>query len=213
MKTEDEIAVKIADFLLEIKAVILRPEEPFTWASGWRSPVYCDNRLLLSYPEIRNYVESQFCYKISADFPNAEAIAGVATAGIPHAAIIANQMNFPLAYVRSKKKEHGTGSLIEGRLEKRQRVVVIEDLVSTGKSSIEAITALREADVDVLGLLSIFSYNFPVAAANFSSASVKAFSLTSFPVLIQRAVARNYIKSEMLETLEEWRDNPASWGR
>ena len=206
-----DIAGQVADYLLEIKAVILRPEQPFRWASGWNSPIYCDNRLILSYPEVRNYVCAQFVDVISNHFPEAELIAGVATAGIAHAALIADKMNLPMAYVRAKPKEHGTGQLIEGKIDPGQHTIVIEDLISTGKSSLQAAEAIMEIPAVVGGMVSVFTYGFPEADLAFQNKGVKYLSLSNYEVLIQRAIIKGYVQEKDLSLLEEWRKSPSEW--
>jgi orotate phosphoribosyltransferase len=206
-----DIAGQIADFLLEIKAVILKPENPFRWASGWNSPIYCDNRILLSYPLVRDFVVDQFADVANNHFPDVDLIAGVATAGIPHGTLIADRLNKPLAYVRAKPKEHGTGKLIEGRIEPGQKVLVVEDLISTGKSSLQAVDAIREAGAEVVGMLAVFSYGFQVAADAFHEKNVKYISLSNYENLLHRAIEKGYVKEVDLHLLEEWRENPSEW--
>lgn len=205
------IAAKVADQLLEIQAIRLQPEKPFTWASGWKSPIYCDNRLSLSYPEVRNLIRDQLVKSVLHFFPETEAIAGVATAGIPQGALIADQLNLPFVYVRSKPKGHGMENMIEGKVTPGQKVVVVEDLVSTGGSSLKAAEDLKNAGFEVLGMVAIFSYGFDVAAKNFAEAGVKLVCLSHYDALLPRAVERKYISSETLESLSEWRKNPGSW--
>jgi orotate phosphoribosyltransferase len=205
------IAEQVADFLLEIKAVILRPDNPFTWASGWRSPIYCDNRLILSHPEIRSYVATNLGAMVKEFYPASETIAGVATAGIPHAAIIADRLSLPMAYVRAKPKEHGTGKLIEGYIGEGQKVVVVEDLISTGKSSLQAVNAIKEAGAIVEGLIAVFSYGFQEAHDQFVHEKVSYCCLSNYEVLLKRALEKDYIKSHDLRLLEDWRRSPAHW--
>jgi orotate phosphoribosyltransferase len=205
------IAAKVADQLLEIQAIRLQPEKPFTWASGWKSPIYCDNRLSLSYPEVRNLIRDQLVKSVLHFFPETEAIAGVATAGIPQGALIADQLNLPFVYVRSKPKGHGMENMIEGKVTPGQKVVVVEDLVSTGGSSLKAAEDLKNAGFEVLGMVAIFSYGFDVAAKNFAEAGVKLVCLSHYDALLPRAVERKYISSETLESLSEWRKDPGSW--
>ncbi len=196
---------QIASYLLQIKAVELSPEKPFTWASGILSPIYCDNRKTLSYPQIRTFIRDKFVELINDKFNNVEAIAGVATGGIPQGAIVAQEMNLPFIYVRATSKKHGQENLIEGVVTKNQRVVVIEDLISTGGSSIAAIQALRQQQTEVLGLCAIFSYGFDAAATNFSQAECPFFTLSDFDILIKIAQQTNYITSDDLEKLLKWR--------
>ena len=207
-----ETARKLAGFLLEIEAVKLRPEQPFTWASGWKSPIYCDNRLTLSYPKIRSYIKNALYEMILEAFPGVEAIAGVATAGIPQGALVADMLGVPFLYVRAKAKEHGMGNLIEGRTEPLQKVVIVEDLVSTGKSSLQAADALWEAEAEVLGMAAIFTYGFETAEKVFAIKNVPLVTLTNYEILIEEAVSQNYLLPELLDSLQAWRKNPETWG-
>ena len=202
----------IAKKLLEIKAIKLSAEAPFTWASGWKSPIYCDNRLSLSYPDVRSYIKEQLAETIRDNFPHTEAIAGVATAGIPQGALVADALNLPFIYVRSKAKGHGMENMIEGKVTAGQKVVVIEDLVSTGGSSLKAVEALRAASFEVLGMLSIFTYGFPVATENLDKAGVKLISLSNYNDLIEEALKLNYVDQDQVINLKRWRENPAEWG-
>lgn len=208
---DPSIAAEVADKLLEIQAIRLQPEKPFTWASGWKSPIYCDNRLSLSFPEVRNLIRDQLVDSVSHFFPNVEAIAGVATAGIPQGALIANELSLPFIYVRSKPKGHGMENMIEGKVVPGQKVVVVEDLVSTGGSSLKAVEDLKNAGFDVLGMVAIFTYGFNVADQNFSNAGVKLVCLSHYDALLPRAVEKKYITSETLESLAEWRKDPGNW--
>lgn len=208
---DQSIAAEVADKLLEIQAIRLQPDRPFTWASGWKSPIYCDNRLSLSYPEVRNRIKDSLVDSVTHFFQNVEVIAGVATAGIPQGALIANELGLPFVYVRSKPKGHGMENMIEGKVTPGQKVVVVEDLVSTGGSSLKAAEDLKNAGFEVLGMVAIFSYGFEVAAQNFSNAGVKLVCLSHYDALLPIAVKRNYITSEMLESLSEWRKDPGSW--
>lgn len=208
---DQSIAAEVADKLLEIQAIRLQPEKPFTWASGWKSPIYCDNRLSLSFPEVRNLIKNQLVISVSHFFQDVEAIAGVATAGIPQGALIANDLGLPFVYVRSKPKGHGMENMIEGKVTPGQKVVIVEDLVSTGGSSLKAAEDLKNAGFEVLGMVAIFSYGFEVAAQNFSNAGVKLVCLSHYDALLPIAVKRNYVTSEMLESLSEWRKDPGSW--
>ncbi|MEB2785034.1 orotate phosphoribosyltransferase [Algoriphagus persicinus] len=205
------VAAEVADKLLEIKAIRLQPEKPFTWASGWKSPIYCDNRLSLSFPKVRTMIKEQLIRSIQHYFPNVEAIAGVATAGIPQGAILANDLDLPFIYVRSKAKGHGMENMIEGKVVPGQKVVVVEDLVSTGGSSLKATQDLLDAGFEVLGMVAIFSYGFDVAAQNFEKAGVKLVCLSHYEAMLPMAVQRKYINDDMLESLSEWRKDPASW--
>ena len=206
-----EIQRKTASHLLESKAVILEPSNPFTWASGWSSPIYCDNRVTLSYPEIRNYIKEAFRSTIHKYFNAPDLIAGVATGAIAQGALVADIMHLPFVYVRPSAKEHGRQNLIEGRLQAGQRVVVVEDLISTGGSSLKAVDALRHAGADVLGMVAIFSYGFEVAAENFRKAGVELQTLTSYHVLLETAMASGDITQEQVEMLKQWREDPATW--
>jgi len=204
---------KIAKDLLSIKAVFFRPEEPFTWASGIKSPVYCDNRLTLTAPEVRNDIENGFAELIKKEYPEAEVLMGTSTAGIAHAAITAHILGMPMGYVRSSSKDHGRQNQIEGRLEPGQKVVVIEDLISTGGSVIEVVNVLREAGAEVLGIASIFTYGMQKGIERLAEANVKNISLTNFDVIAQIAADENYIKPEDVERLIKFRNNPSdeSW--
>jgi orotate phosphoribosyltransferase len=208
---ENTLRHDIAAMLLGVDAVRLRPEQPFQWASGWLSPIYCDNRLTLSYPEVRSYIKLQLTAAIKKEFPQAEGIAGVATAGIPQGVLIADQLNLPFLYVRSGAKGHGLGNQIEGRATEGSRLVVVEDLISTGKSSLSAILALREAGYQVEGVIAIFSYGFPLAAQQFDEAKVPLFTLTDYIHLIQVATTKRLITNHHLESLENWRRDPQNW--
>lgn len=204
-------ATKIAQYLLEIKAIRLKPQDPFTWASGWKSPIYCDNRLALSYPSIRTYIKEQIAETIQEHFGIAEAIAGVATAGIPQGALVADELDLPFLYVRSKPKGHGMENMIEGKVTPGQRVVVIEDLVSTGGSSLKAVEDLRAAGFEVLGMISIFTYGFEVAKANFEKAKVRLICLSDYEHMLPQAVNDSYVSEEDLTTLQQWRRDPGNW--
>lgn len=205
------IAREVAEYLLEIKAVVLKPEDPFTWASGLKSPIYCDNRKTLSYAKVRTYIKTAFADTIGEEFKNCDVIAGVATAGIPHGALVADVLNKPFIYVRDKPKAHGMGNQIEGKLDKGQRVVLIEDLISTGGSSLKAVDALREAGAEVLGLGAIFTYGFDKSVKAFEEAKCKFFTLSDYPTLLDVASKLDYIKKEEKETLLNWYQNPEQW--
>lgn len=204
-------AKAVAGKLLQVNAVKLSPENPFTWASGWKSPIYCDNRKVLSFPYIRDFIKSEMCNVIFEQFPGAELLAGVATAGIAWGAMTADQLKLPYIYVRPKPKEHGLGNQIEGYYEAGQKVVVIEDLVSTGKSSMQVVDVLKEQGLDVTGMVSIFTYGFPVATEVFAKASLRYYSLTDYPALIELAMEKGMIPENQLEVLLKWRDDPANW--
>ena len=203
---------KIAVSLLRIKDVKLQPSNPFTWASGWKSPIYCDNRKTLSFPDVRTFIRDSFADTIARSYPNAELIAGVATGAIAHGALVADKMGLPFVYVRSGAKEHGLGNQIEGYYEKGQKAVVIEDLISTGKSSLSAVKVLRDAGCDVLGMAAIFTYQFPKASNAFSEANCELETLSNYTVLIDAAVKEGYISDADIVTLSEWRKAPEKWG-
>jgi orotate phosphoribosyltransferase len=201
----------VAEKLLQVNAVKLNPEQPFTWASGWKSPIYCDNRKILSFPFTRDFIKSEMCNIIFEKFPEADLLAGVATAGIAWGAMAADQLKLPYIYVRPKPKEHGLGNQIEGFYERGQKVVVIEDLVSTGKSSLQVVDVLKEEGLEVIGMVSIFTYGFTVATEAFAKASLAYQSLTSYPVLIEMAIEKGIISASQQEVLLKWRDDPAGW--
>ena len=201
----------VAEKLLQVNAVQLNPEQPFTWASGWKSPIYCDNRRILSFPFIRDFIKSEMCNVIFEKFPEAEMLAGVATAGIAWGAMAADQLKLPYIYVRPKPKEHGMGNQIEGYYEKGQKVLVIEDLISTGKSSLQVVDVLRRAGVEVIGMVSIFTYEFLVATEAFNTASLTYHSLTNYTTLIELAVNKGIVSADQQEVLLKWRDDPAGW--
>lgn len=205
------LAKEIARDLLKIKAVYLKPEEPFTWASGIKSPIYTDNRVTLAYPETRTLIEDGFVEKIRAEFPDVEVIAGTATAGIPHGAIIADKMNLPFAYIRSKPKDHGAGNQIEGRVAPGQKMVVIEDLISTGGSVLDAIAAAKREGADVIGAAAIFTYELPKAEKNFNDAGVKLVTLSNYTELIHLAEQEGYINSEGLALLKRFKEDQENW--
>ena len=205
------LANDIARDLLKIKAVYLKPEEPFTWASGIKSPIYTDNRVTLAYPETRTLIENGFVEKIRAEFPDVEVIAGTATAGIPHGAIIADKMNLPFAYIRSKPKNHGAGNQIEGRVAPGQKMVVIEDLISTGGSVLDAIAAAKREGADVIGAAAIFTYELPKADKNFADAGVKLVTLSNYTELIHLAEQEGYINAEGLTLLKKCKDDQENW--
>lgn len=213
MINKSEIEQKVAEFLLQIKAIKLQPANPFTWASGIKSPIYCDNRITLSYPAIRTYIRQNLSALIQEEFGSVGLIAGVATAGIPQGVLVAQDLGLPFAYVRSKAKDHGTGSLIEGEVYQGQRVVVVEDLISTGKSSLQAVETLRQAGCDVAGLVAIFTYNLSVATQNFKEAKCRFATLSNYNALIDYASENSFINKDEIELLRQWRDNPDSWGK
>jgi len=201
-----EVALQTAEQLLKIKAVKLSPKEPFTWASGIKSPIYCDNRITLSYPELRTFIRMNFCRAIQTYFEGAEAISGVATGGIAQGALVAQELGLPFSYVRSGKKDHGLANQIEGEVHPEQRIVVIEDLISTGGSSLGAVNALREAGCTVLGMVAIFTYNLPVAIRGFEAAGCDLITLTDYDALTRKALADGYICADDLTVLQEFKD-------
>ena len=203
----------VAEKLLQIKAIKLSPQEPFTWASGWKSPIYCDNRKVLSFPFIREFIKSEMCNVIFEKYPEAEYLAGVATAGIAWGAMAADQLKLPYVYVRPKPKEHGLTNQIEGSIDAGKKCVVVEDLISTGKSSLEVVEVLRKTGVEVIGMVSIFNYGFSVAEAAFEQAGVPFNSLTNYPTLIELAIDKGIVTADEQETLNQWRTDPSNWGR
>lgn len=204
-------AREVAEYLLEIKAVVLNAKEPFTWASGLKSPIYCDNRKTLSYPRVRTFIKTAFADIIADEFKDCDVIAGVATAGIPHGALVADVLNKPFVYVRDKPKGHGLTNQIEGRLEAGQKVVVIEDLISTGGSSLKAVDALREAGAEVLGLGAIMTYGFGKAVTAFEQANCKFFTLSDYTTLLEVAVKNDYVKADEKDILLNWYKSPEEW--
>ncbi len=204
-------ARKIAEKLLKIKAVKLQPTLPFTWASGWKSPIYCDNRKTLSYPEVRSFIKDSFCHIIREKYPDAEVIAGVATGAIAQGALVAEELGLPFIYIRSAPKDHGLENLIEGDLKPKQKVIVVEDLISTGGSSLKAVEAIRSNGANVLGMVAIFTYEFPEAIAAFKEKKVTLNVLSSYQNVLEVALETDYIAQDEMETLQEWRQNPATW--
>jgi orotate phosphoribosyltransferase len=211
MKITDGSSEKIAEFLLQIKAIKLQPANPFTWASGWKSPIYCDNRITLSHPKVRTYIRQQLVKSVIAEFGKPDVIAGVATGAIAQGALVAEAMGLPFVYVRSSAKEHGMGNLIEGKVSKGQSVVVIEDLISTGQSSLKAVEALKEAGCEIKGMAAIFTYGFKTATENFKKAKCKLITLSDYETLIREAVKADYISDKDIKSLKEWRERPAEW--
>ena len=201
----------VADKLLQVNAIKLNPAQPYTWASGWKSPIYCDNRKVLSFPYIREFIKSELCNVVFEKFPDAEMLAGVATAGIAWGAMAADQLKLPYIYVRPKPKEHGLGNQIEGKLEKGQKVLVIEDLISTGKSSLQVCDVLKEAEADVIGMVSIFTYGFEVADNAFKAANIPYQSLTNYQTLIDLALEKGIVAAAEQNTLLNWRADPVNW--
>lgn len=207
MLNEKEVAKK----LLEIGAVKLNPGKPFTWASGWRSPIYCDNRKILSFPSIRNLIKNELSKLIKNKFQNAEMLAGVATAGIAWGALVADELQLPFIYVRPKPKEHGLGNQIEGFYESNKKVVVIEDLISTGKSSLQVVDVLKNTGLEVIGMVSIFNYGFDIAKENFAKSDITFASLTNYTTLINLAIEKGIVQKETEEILLQWKKDPANW--
>lgn len=205
------VAEKVASYLLDIKAVKLEPAAPFTWASGWKSPIYCDNRKTLSYPEVRSYIKEQFAALIRKKYPQVEVVAGVATGAIAQGVLVAQELGLPFVYVRSSAKSHGLENLIEGEYKAGQKVVVIEDLVSTGGSSLQAVGALRNAGCDVLGMTAIFTYGFQQAETNFENARCELTTLCNYNAMIDLAVKSGYVKPEQVEKLKAWRLSPETY--
>lgn len=202
----------VAEKLLKVKAVKLQPANPFTWASGWKSPIYCDNRKTLSYPAVRNFIKIELARTVMEQFPEVEAVAGVATGAIAQGALVADQMGLPFVYVRSAPKDHGLENLIEGDLRPGQKVVVIEDLISTGGSSLKAVEALRKNGCEVVGMVAIFTYDFAVANQRFKDANVRLLTLSNYNAVVEEALNISYIAENEVETLKEWRRDPAKWG-
>lgn len=207
----EKSAGPVASKLLEIQAIKLNHQQPFTWASGWKSPIYCDNRLSLSYPAIRSYIRNSLVSAVRESFPSVECIAGVATAGVPQGAMVADTLELPYVYVRPKPKDHGMGNLIEGKVTLGQKVVLVEDLISTGGSSLKAAQAMREAGFQVLGMVAIFTYGFEIATRNFEEADIKLVCLSDFNALLKEAVAKKYLDNDQLVYVKSWRLDPANW--
>jgi orotate phosphoribosyltransferase len=206
-----EIKNQFARKLMDIKAIKLQPNDPFTWASGWKSPIYTDNRKTLSFPELRSFVKLELCHVIQEQFPEAEAVAGVATGAIAQGALVADQLGLPYSYVRPKPKDHGMGNQVEGEIKKGAKVVVVEDLISTGGSSLKAVAALRDYGVEVVGMVASFTYGFPVAEEAFREAGVKLITLSNYEAVIEEAAKTGYIKEEDKAVLAEWRKSPSTW--
>ncbi len=208
-----ELSTRFAQMLLNVKCIKVQPEAPFTWASGWLSPFYCDNRKTLAYPDVRTFVKEQLARIVSEKYPQATAIAGVATGAIAQGALVADALGLPMCYVRSKAKDHGMGNLIEGTLPEGAKVVVVEDLISTGASSLKAVEALRAAGFEILGMVASYTYGFPVAAEAFKAADVELTTLTNYEAVVQAALASGYIEEKHIPMLAEWRANPSEWGK
>jgi orotate phosphoribosyltransferase len=211
MILNNDKALKVAEFLLQIKAVKLQPNNPFVWASGWNSPIYCDNRITLSFPSIRTFIRQAYTEAVLDYFGKPDVIAGVATGGIAQGALVAQELGLPFIYIRSSAKEHGMGNQIEGHYEKGQKVVVIEDLISTGGSSIKAIEALKAAGMDVKGLIAIFTYGFKVAEENFAQANCPYVTLTNYDFMLEEALKKDYITQKDVSSLREWKNQPEIW--
>lgn len=212
MILDKETAKKTAELLLQINAIKLQPQEPFTWASGWKSPIYCDNRVTLSYPTIRNYIHQEMAKQVEILYGNPDAIVGVATGAIGIGMLVADYLNVPFAYVRPEPKKHGRKNQIEGHLEPNSNVVVIEDLISTGKSSLMAVEALKNSNMNVKGMLAIFTYGFDIATQNFKEEDITLNTLSDYTHLLEQASDSNYITGEQKETLGNWRKDPSTWG-
>jgi len=208
-----DTAKKTAEFLLQIKAIKLNPSEPFNWASGWKSPIYCDNRITLSFPPVRNYLKEELAKLVEEQHGKPDVIAGVATGAIAIGILVAQELGVPFVYVRPEAKKHGRKNQIEGHLEKGQNVVVIEDLISTGKSSLLAVEALKKADVNVKGMVAIFTYGFDIAANNFKESNIELTTLSSYEYLLEQALDNKYISEKELYTLQDWRKNPSEWNQ
>jgi len=206
-------AKKVAEHLLQIKAIKLQPTNPFTWASGWNSPIYCDNRKTLSFPNVRDYIRDAFADLIKAEYGDCDVVAGVATGAIAQGVLVAQILDKPFVYIRSSAKAHGLENKIEGHIEAGQKVVVVEDLVSTGGSSLQAVEALRSVGCDVLGMVAIFTYGFQVAVDNFANANCKLATLSDYNAMIELALESGYIKADDVESLKEWRKDPSNWGK
>ena len=207
-----DIKNQFAKMLMDIEAIKLQPNDPFTWASGWKSPIYTDNRKTLSFPPVRSFVKLELCHTIQEQFPEAEAVAGVATGAIAQGALVAEELGLPYAYVRPKPKDHGMGNQVEGQLPKGAKVVVVEDLISTGGSSLKAVEALRQYGVEVVGMVASFTYGFPVAEEAFKAAGVKLITLSNYNAVVEEAAETGYIKEEEKAVLAEWRKDPSVWG-
>lgn len=208
---DKEIARSTAEQLLQIKAIKLQPEEPFTWASGWKSPIYCDNRITLSYPKVRTFLRQQLVEAIRTHYGSPNAIAGVATGAIAIGVLVAQEMGLPFIYIRPEAKKHGRQNKIEGHLEPGQNVVIVEDLISTGGSSLKAYDALKEARANVLGMVALFTYGFPVSKENFENSKCELVTLSDYDHLLDQVNSTGYLKEDTLATLKSWRENPSSW--
>ncbi|WP_138475922.1 orotate phosphoribosyltransferase [Dyadobacter bucti] len=213
MPNDQILNKRVAELLLEAQAIKLSPEKPFQWSSGWLSPIYCDNRVALSYPDTRTFIKKALADVIKEQYPDVQAVVGVATGGIAQGALVADILELPFAYVRPEPKKHGMGNQIEGRLEKGQSVVIIEDLISTGGSSLKVVDVLRTAGIEVAGMIAIFTYGFETAEINFKEKNVKLDTLSNYNALIETALEHNYVNSSQLESLAAWRQAPDQWGK
>ncbi|KAA6431474.1 orotate phosphoribosyltransferase [Dyadobacter flavalbus] len=213
MPENQDTSKRIAELLLEAQAIKLRPENPFQWSSGWLSPIYCDNRVALSFPDTRTFIKKVLAKVIRENYPGVQAVVGVATGGIAQGALVAELLELPFAYVRPEPKKHGMGNQIEGRLEKGQSVIIVEDLISTGGSSLKVVDVLREAGIEVAGMVAIFTYGFEVAENNFKGKNVRLDAISNYNALIETALEHNYIDSTQLESLSAWRLAPEKWGK
>ncbi|TLV02652.1 orotate phosphoribosyltransferase [Dyadobacter luticola] len=213
MLNNEDITKRIAELLLEAQAIKLSPDKPFQWSSGWLSPIYCDNRVALSYPDTRTFIKKTLAELIKREYPDVQAVVGVATGGIAQGALVADLLELPFAYVRPEPKKHGMGNQIEGRLEKGQPVIIIEDLISTGGSSLKVVDVLREAGIEVAGMVAIFTYGFEIAANNFKEKNVKLSTISNYNALIETALEHNYVTESQVESLSAWRVAPDSWGK
>ena len=207
-----DIKKQFAQKLMDIRAIKLQPNDPFTWASGWKSPIYTDNRKTLGHPSLRSFVKLELCHVIQENFPEADAVAGVATGAIAQGALVAEELGLPYCYVRPKPKDHGMGNQVEGEIKKGSKVIVVEDLISTGGSSLKAVAALREYGVEVIGMVASFTYGFPVAEEAFHEANVKLITLSDYNAVVEQAAETGYIKEEEKAVLAEWRKDPSVWG-
>lgn len=210
---KQDTSLKIAEYLLHIKAIKIQPKNPFTWSSGWKSPIYCDNRKALSHPTIRTHIRQQLANTITDEFGNIDLIVGVATAGLPHGVLVAEQLGLPFAYIRTAPKDHGLKNLIEGDVSTGQTAIVVEDLISTGNSSLKAVAALKEFGCQVKGMIAIFTYDFKFANKNFKDAKCKLVTLCNYDTLVKQAIKSKYIDEDDIHTLKKWREDPENWGK
>jgi orotate phosphoribosyltransferase len=213
MLNGSDISKRVAELLLEAKAIKLSPDKPFQWSSGWLSPIYCDNRVALSYPDTRTFIKKTLAELVRQEYPNAQAVVGVATGGIAQGALVADLLELPFAYVRPEPKKHGMGNQIEGRLEEGQSVIIIEDLISTGGSSLKVVDVLRSAGIEVAGMIAIFTYGFELAVKNFEEKNVKLSTISNYNALIETALEHNYVSASQVESLSAWREAPDQWGK